>query len=92
MAVCPRLASGNARPTVNPPPPGSAVASDRPSPALKRLRPINHTDFVVAPPGQPFAIWTAVNRIPCRVVIIGPDQRVTPPEALKAVTINAASQ
>jgi predicted amidohydrolase YtcJ len=58
----------------------------------KGLRPTNHTDFVVAPLDQMFVIWTAVNRISRGGVVIGPDQRVTPMEALKAITINAAHQ
>jgi hypothetical protein len=58
----------------------------------KGLRPTNHTDFVVAPLDQMFVIWTAVNRISRSGVVIGPDQRVTPMEALKAITINAAYQ
>ena len=56
------------------------------------LRPTNHTDFVVAPLDQMFVIWTAVNRISRGGVVIGPEQRVTPMEALKAITINAAYQ
>ena len=39
-----------------------------------------------------FVIWTAVNRISRGGVVIGPDQRVTPIEALRAITINAAFQ
>lgn len=58
----------------------------------KGLRPTNHTDFVVAPLDQLFVIWTAVNRISRGGVVIGPDQRVTPLEALKAITIHAAYQ
>ncbi len=58
----------------------------------KGLRPTNHTDFVVAPLDQMFVMWTAVNRISRNGVIIGADQRVTPLEALKAITINAAYQ
>ena len=58
----------------------------------KGLRPTNHTDFVVAPLDQMFVIWTAVNRISAGGVVIGPDQRVTPMEALKAITINSAYQ
>jgi predicted amidohydrolase YtcJ len=56
------------------------------------LKPTNHTDFVVAPLDQAFVMWTAVNRISRGGVVIGPDQRVTPLEALKAITINAAIQ
>ena len=58
----------------------------------KGLRPTNHTDFVVAPLDQMFVLWTAVNRISRGGVTIGPDQRVSPLEALKAITINAAYQ
>ena len=58
----------------------------------KGLRPTNHTDFVVAPLDQLFVMWTAVNRISRGGVDIGPDQRITPMEALKAITINAAYQ
>ena len=58
----------------------------------KGLRPTNHTDFVVAPLDQMFVVWTAVNRISRGGVVIGPDQRVTPLEALQAITIHAARQ
>ena len=58
----------------------------------KGLRPTNHTDFVVAPLDQMFVMWTAVNRISRNGVVIGADQRVSPLEALKAITINAAYQ
>ena len=58
----------------------------------KGLRPTNHTDFVVTPLDQMFLLWTAVNRVSRNGVVIGADQRVTPLEALKAVTINAAIQ
>jgi predicted amidohydrolase YtcJ len=58
----------------------------------KGLRPTNHTDFVVAPLDQLFVMWTAVNRVSRSGVVIGPDQRITPMEALKAITINAAYQ
>jgi hypothetical protein len=37
-------------------------------------------------------LWTAVNRVSRGGEVIGPDQRVTPLEALKAITINAAHQ
>ena len=56
------------------------------------LRPTNHTDFVVTPLDQMFLIWTAVNRVSRSGAVIGADQRVTPLEALKAITINAARQ
>ncbi len=56
------------------------------------LRPTNHTDFVVTPLDQMFLVWTAVNRVSRSGAVIGADQRVTPGESLKAITINAAAQ
>jgi predicted amidohydrolase YtcJ len=56
------------------------------------LRPTNHTDFIVTPLDQMFVVWTAVNRVSRSGDVIGEDQRVTPLEALKAITINAAHQ
>jgi predicted amidohydrolase YtcJ len=58
----------------------------------KGLVPTNHTDFVVAPLDQMFMLWSAVNRISRGGQLIGADQRVTPLEALKAMTINVAHQ
>ncbi len=56
------------------------------------LHPTNHTDFVVAPLDQMFMLWSAVNRISRGGAEIGPDQRVTPLEGLKAMTIWVAEQ
>ncbi len=56
------------------------------------LRPTNHTDFVVAPLDQMFMMWSAVNRVSRAGEVIGADQRVTPMEALKSMTIWAAEQ
>ncbi|MGD9618784.1 MAG: amidohydrolase [Mycolicibacterium sp.] len=56
------------------------------------LRPTNHTDFVVTPLDQMFLVWTAVNRVSRSGAVIGSDQRITPAEALQAITINAAAQ
>jgi predicted amidohydrolase YtcJ len=58
----------------------------------KGLVPTNHTDFVVAPLDQLFMMWSAVNRMSRAGAVIGADQKVTPMEALKAQTINAALQ
>ena len=58
----------------------------------KGLRPTNHTDYNVTPIDQLFVVWTAVNRVSRGGEVIGPDQRITPLEALKAITINAAYQ
>ena len=56
------------------------------------LHPTNHTDFVVAPLDQMFMLWSAVNRISRDGDVIGPDQRITPLEGLKTMTIWAAEQ
>jgi predicted amidohydrolase YtcJ len=56
------------------------------------LHPTNHTDAVVAPLDQMFMLWSAVNRISRAGTEIGPDQRVSPLEGLKAMTIWAAEQ
>jgi predicted amidohydrolase YtcJ len=56
------------------------------------LNPTNHTDFVVAPLDQMFMMWSAVNRLSRSGEVIGPDQRLAPLDALKAMTINAAMQ
>jgi predicted amidohydrolase YtcJ len=56
------------------------------------LRPTNHTDFYVAPLDQMFMLWSAVNRVSRAGDVIGPDQRISPMEGLKAMTINVAYQ
>ena len=56
------------------------------------LRPTNHTDFNVVPIDHLFVIWSAVTRKDRAGNVIGPDQRISATEALKAVTINAAYQ
>jgi predicted amidohydrolase YtcJ len=56
------------------------------------LHPTNHTDSVVAPLDQMFMLWSAVNRLSRAGAEIGPDQRVTPLEGLKAMTIWAAEE
>lgn len=56
------------------------------------LQPTNHTDFYVAPLDQMFMMWTAVNRPTRDGKVLGPDQRITPYEALKSQTIWAAGQ
>jgi len=49
-----------------------------------------HSDMPMAP-GQPlFLMWSAVNRVTNDGNLRGPDQRVTPLGALKAVTLDAA--
>jgi predicted amidohydrolase YtcJ len=56
------------------------------------LHPTNHTDFYVAPLDQMFMMWTAVNRPTRAGTVLGPDQRISPYEALKCQTIWAAEQ
>ena len=56
------------------------------------LSPTNHTDFNVAPIDQMLVVWSAVNRTSRSGHVIGPDERVTPLQALEAITINAARQ
>ena len=50
----------------------------------------NHTDFNVSPIDQMFVIWSAVNRISRGGEVIGPNERITPLQALKAITIDGA--
>jgi len=54
------------------------------------LRPANHTDFNVAPLDQIFTMHTAVNRVSRSGQAIGADERITPLEALEAITIDGA--
>jgi predicted amidohydrolase YtcJ len=58
----------------------------------KGLRPTNHTDFLVAPLDQLFMMWSAVNRMSRGGQVIGPDQRISPLQAIKTMTINVAYQ
>lgn len=58
----------------------------------KGLRPTNHTDFNVVPIDQMFVIWSAVNRISRNGVVIGASERITPYQALQAITTNVAYQ
>jgi len=50
----------------------------------------NHTDFNVAPIDQLFVMWSAVNRVSRSGKVIGSEQRITPLEALKAITLDGA--
>lgn len=56
------------------------------------LHPSNHTDFVVAPLDQMMMLSSAVNRVSRSGINIGPDQRVSPYEGLKAMTEWVAEQ
>ena len=52
----------------------------------------NHTDYIVTPLSQLFLVSTAVNRKSRSGRVVGPNERISPLEALKAITINAAYQ
>lgn len=58
----------------------------------KGLKPTNHTDFNVAPIDQMMVVWTAVNRVSRNGEVIGADERISPYQALQAITSNAAYQ
>ncbi|HVW58851.1 MAG TPA: amidohydrolase family protein, partial [Puia sp.] len=50
----------------------------------------NHTDFPVTPVNQIFLLWTSVVRQSRSGKTIGPDERLTPMQGLRAITINGA--
>lgn len=56
------------------------------------LRPTNHTDFSVVPVDQMMVVWSAVNRTLRSGEALGPSERISPMDAIKAITINAAYQ
>jgi predicted amidohydrolase YtcJ len=51
-----------------------------------------HQDTPVVPPNMIFTLWTAVNRRTRSGRIIGADQRISPIEAIRGITINGARQ
>ena len=51
-----------------------------------------HHDAPVHPADQLFLVWTAVNRVTRSGHVLGPDERISIEDALKASTINAAYQ
>jgi predicted amidohydrolase YtcJ len=51
-----------------------------------------HNDAPVVTPNILFLIWSAVTRLSRSGDVVGPEQRLTPTEALRAVTIDAAHQ
>jgi hypothetical protein len=56
------------------------------------IRPTNHTDAFVVPIDQMMTVWTAVNRPLRSGGTLGVDQRITPYQALQAITASAAFQ
>jgi predicted amidohydrolase YtcJ len=51
-----------------------------------------HNDTPIVPPDMMRLLWSGVNRVTRSGKILGSDQRITPLEALKSMTINAAYQ
>lgn len=51
---------------------------------------MNHTDFNVSPIDQMFVVWSAVTRMSRGGEVIGPDERITPLQSLKAITLDSA--
>src|SRR5690606_1261907 len=56
------------------------------------LHPTNLTDFSVVLMDQMMVMWTAVNRLLRSGEALGAEERISPMDALKAITINAAHQ
>jgi predicted amidohydrolase YtcJ len=52
----------------------------------------NHSDFLVTPLDPLFILWTAVNRTSRSGQVIGPDERISVLDGLKALTIDGAHQ
>jgi predicted amidohydrolase YtcJ len=70
---------------------GQAISPAR-SAATRGIRFTNHTDFLVTPLDSMFTVWTAVNRTSKSGKVIGPDERITTLQALRAITADAAYQ
>ena len=51
-----------------------------------------HNDSPVVPPDMMRLLWASVNRVTRSGEVLGPEYRVSPLEALKSMTINAAYQ
>jgi predicted amidohydrolase YtcJ len=61
--------------------------------ALKKgIRVTSHTDAPVAFPNMMMILWTTVNRVSRTGTVMGPDEKLTPYEALKSITIWGAEQ
>ncbi|WP_350559255.1 amidohydrolase [Psychrobacter sp. CAL346-MNA-CIBAN-0220] len=54
------------------------------------LKYTNHSDDTVTPVDSMFTVWSAVNRTSRSGKIIGKEERISPYQALKAITTNAA--
>ena len=56
------------------------------------LRMTNHSDFLVTPLNPLFILWTSVNRTSRSGHVIGPNERISVLDGLKALTIDGAHQ
>ncbi|WP_327664585.1 MULTISPECIES: amidohydrolase [unclassified Streptomyces] len=54
------------------------------------LKPTNHSDYPVTPINPLVLLWSSVARTSTGGVVLGENERVTPLEGLRALTINAA--
>ena len=70
---------------------GQAISPAR-SAATRGIRFTNHTDFLVTPLDSMFTVWTAVNRVSKSGKAIGPAERISVMQALRAITADAAFQ
>jgi predicted amidohydrolase YtcJ len=52
----------------------------------------NHSDFAVTPLNTMFILWSSVNRVSRSGQVIGPDERISAHDGLRALTIDAAYQ
>ncbi len=58
----------------------------------KGIRVTSHTDAPVALPNLMMIMWTTVNRVSRSGTVMGPEERLSPYEALKSITIWGAEQ
>jgi len=58
----------------------------------KGLRFTNHSDYIITPLDPMMQLWTATSRESREGNIIGAEERITPMQALRAITIDAAYQ
>jgi predicted amidohydrolase YtcJ len=56
------------------------------------IRFTNHTDYMVTPLDPMFTLWTATQREERSGAVLGPDERISVDQALRAITIDAAYQ
>lgn len=56
----------------------------------KGLKPTNHSDYPVTPINPLLHMWSSISRTTLTGAVLGEGERLTPVQALRAVTINAA--